>query len=190
MSTIKLTLDKIQILDKKERWNLYMVMVTDHPTDSSQKLIRTIPDGDYIDFSKKTDNSYSFTPTGGAPGDGLEMIGMSAPDTGSLDVQVFLKNHGGLKKVFDVLEQIKTDLGGENLKDVPGIIGKAASASWVAVAGKSIDVISKVLDDIPDRSLGMLDMGTDLSKLTSTAESFSNKTSKGDAELTWAWVAE
>jgi len=190
MSNIKLTLDKIQVLEKKEKWNLYMVVVTDHPTDSTQKLVRTVPDGDYIDFSKATNNEYSFVPQGGQIGDGLELIGMAKPTGGSLDVQIFLKQHQGIKKVFDVLEKIKTDLKGTSLKSVPGLVGKAASASWVSVAAASIDVVSKVLDDIPDKSLGMLDMGTDLSKLTNKPAQYSNKTSKGSAQLTWAWVAD
>lgn len=190
MSNIKLTIDKIQILEKKEKWHLYMIMVTDHPTDSSQKLIRTIPNDNYIDFSRKSDNEYSFVPTGGAPGDGLEAIGMASPDTGSLDVQVYLKNHGLFKRVIDVLDQVKTDLSGEDLDSVPGLIGKAASAAWVAVTGKSLDTISQVLNDIPDRNLGMIDMGTDLSKLTGSPTTLSNKTSSGDAELTWSWVTD
>ena len=187
MSNVRLTLDKIAVLDKKEKWNLYMVMVTGHPTDANKQLIRTVPNGDYIDFSKKTDNVYSFQPQGGSPGDGLELINMQA--TGNLDVQIFLKHHSGIKKAFDVMEKIKTDLKGENLKGAPGLIGKAASATWVEVAGESIDIISKVLDDVPDRSLGMLDMGADLSKLSGTPKVFSNKTSKGDAELTWSWAS-
>ncbi|GEM_PF-3767263 len=189
MSNINLTLDKIQILDKKQSWNLYMILIVDDPTDGSQKLIRTVPEGDYIDFSKKTDNVYSFVPQGGNAGDGLDLFGTTSA-SGNLDVQVFLKQHGGLHKTVNVLEKIKTDLNGENLTSAPGIIGKAASASWVAVAGKSLDVISKVLNDIPDRSLGMLNMSTDLSKLSSTPSQFSNKTSKGDAELTWSWVED
>lgn len=192
MSNITLSLDKIQVLKNRKHWNLYLMMVINHPTDASKKLVRIIPDGHFINFKKETDDSYSFVPNGGSAGDGLEMISMNVPQSNTLDVQVYVKNHEGIKKFMSVLESIKGDLKGQTPKNLSGIAGKVAASSWLSVAGKALDAVGGVINDIPDRNMGMLSMGLDLIKSSakSGVQTFSNKTTTGEVELTWSWVLD
>lgn len=188
MNNATLTLDKIQILKKRKNWNLYLILAINHPTDASKKLVRIIPDGHFIDLRKLTNDSYSFVPQGGEPGDGLELICMPLQTGEVIDAQMYIKNHEGIKKWISVLRQIKEDLKGESLTS-SGIGNKLTSGAWMAVGGQVLESIGKVMNDIPDRDMGMLSMGIDTNQISKSEEkyTFSNKSTTGEIELTWSW---
>lgn len=188
MSTIKLSLDSLQVLEKKTRWNLFFIVITDHPTDESQKLVGTFPTGgEQIQLKPETNNQYSFVAQGAKPGDGMELLSIQNPSVQSLDVQIYVKNKGALSKVADVLGTLKGQANAKDFESLPGFLGKAAS--WVSVQSKAITDIVNILEKMPDRAMGMVDMGLNFSELTTAAPVItrSNKTSTGEVEFTWTW---
>ncbi len=177
MSKTILVLDKIKVLKKRKKWNLYLILVINHPSDSTKKLVRIIPEGHFIDLKKQTDDSYSFVPLGGESGDGLELLSTSSRQERLMNIQVYVKNHEGIKNIISVTKNIEGDLN----------IGYEAVGKWLTVGLKALNSLESIINKIPDRNMGMLNIGFIFSK-AERAHTFSNKTTTGEIELTWTWI--
>ena len=187
MTKVRLELEKLEILRPKERWQLYFVVVAEHPTNPDQMIITTLPEG-YFRLKPIAENTVHFEPEGDGNTEGLIVLERNMPESRSLKVRVYLRH--GRKTARDagaILQDIMANLGGDAVGIVTGLLGK--STPWLAIASKALPMIGQILTKIPDRDFGFVNMdevfGDDFEN--QTEQDRTNTFSSGDAKIVWSW---
>jgi len=189
MPTIQLEFEKLEILRPKERWQLYFLVVTDHPTEPDKMVMGTLPEP-IIRVKSRQGNIIYFEPvTADAGVDGLFILEREMPVDRTLRVRVYLRHSRKSKRnLGEILSDLETGLGGDAMGIVTNILG-TTTVPWLVVAKKSAHLIGKVLMKIKDRDFGMVSMDEEF------GDEFENQTeldrantfSSGDAHIVWSW---
>lgn len=185
---ITLSLNSLEVKDKKKHWHLYFTVITNHPTDASKLLVGVFPaNGEEIQLKPESNNQYSFVPQGGKAGDGIELLSLTNPSILEMDVQLYVKNKGELARSVDLISELTKGLNAQAFEVLPGFLGKVAN--WVSMEASALGQVIKVIEGLPDRSMGMIDMGQNLSALNSSdaLKTYSNVTTTGEVEFNWTW---
>jgi hypothetical protein len=191
MTEIILEFEKLEILRPKERWQLYFVIVAEHPTDPDKMVIGTVPSepasGGYIRLKPREQNKISFVPEG-TGADGLFVLEREIPADRRIKVRTYLRHsRQGTRNVGKILQDIKTGMGADAIGIVSNILG--STNPWLVIAKSAIPLVGKLLSDIKDRDFGFISMDEDFGpEFESQSElDRSNTFSTGDAKLVWSW---
>ena len=187
MTKVRLELEKLEILRQKERWQLYFIVVAEHPTNPDQMIITTLPEG-YIRLKPQAGNIVPFEPEGDGNTEGLIVLERDMPENRSLKVRLYLRHsRKTARDAGALLQDIMDNLGGDAIGIVTDIMGK--STPWLAIAAKALPLIGQILTKIPDRDFGFVNMdevfGDDFEN--QTEQDRNNIFSSGDAKIVWCW---
>lgn len=178
-------LTELEILAKKERWQLYFAVSTEDPSDPSQSIFTILPDGGKpIRMKPESDNIASFVPDGSPGANGMPVVERDMPADNSLNVQVFLLH--SRKKGRDVFGEIESQLGGKAGKTLVKTLGVATP--WLTVSTLALKEVSKILGKMKDREFGHVNMFEDFNDQDEGLIERSNKFSTGEARIKWRWV--
>jgi len=187
MKTIVLEFSKLQILKGKERWKLYFILVTEHPSENDKMVLSTFPDP-YIRLKPNQDNLISFEPEGSPGADGMFVIERGIPEDKRIKAHVYLRqSRKDVRDLGESLNDMKAALGGDAFEIVDDLLG--ASVPWLVVAKKALPMIGKILSKTKDRDMGFVNMDEsfksefDQNGIVERANSFST----GEAKIWWKW---
>jgi hypothetical protein len=86
---VRLELDFIEILRKRKRWNLYMILATDDPSDKDKTLISVVP-SEPIKLRKMDNNRIDFEADGDGDTNGLILLEKNMPKHNSVRVRMWV----------------------------------------------------------------------------------------------------
>jgi hypothetical protein len=187
---VRLEIDEIRIHREKKRWNLYFIVVADHPSDKDRKIVSIIPH-ETIKLSPAQGNSYVFD--SGPGSEGLYILSQEMPIHRELNAHIYLRHSRQSARNFgeilvELTNLLKTDAGAVIEKNLIGV----ANVPWVSIAKTAIETLGQILAKIPDRDMGFL----------SVFERFGNEFeiqteidrhkffTTGDASLVYSWSVE
>lgn len=155
MTHVRLELNRLQIHRPKERWQLYFVLVADHPTAHDQLAVTVIP-SDPILVVPGQKNIIHFEP--GGPGtEGLLLISRDLPASRELNVHFYvLHSRRSHREIGQVLQRIGEAAGSSTLGGEMELLG--ISSPWLRIARNALPVVGKTLTSLPDRNLGFISM--------------------------------
>lgn len=187
---IRLEFDSFDVLLSKKRWNLYFVIVTDHPTDTDKMLVRLEPTGAPILLKPAANNRVSFVPNGGSTG--LITLKREMPNDNTIRVRTYLRHdRSKTRDLGDVINKIRTDLGDDAIGMVADVLG--IGMPWLVIAKGAIAALEGILKNIGDKDFGMVNMDIAFDAPNATPASFKvfdNFFSTGRAKITWKWVIQ
>lgn len=186
MANIQLELDYIDMMKKRERWNLYFLIATDMPGDSSKMAVSAIPDGRRVKLTRKTGDKYSFKPKGvGATG----LIVFEAAMPVDLSVRVSLcvmQDRKDLRKTGDILSEVG-DLAGDKNVQAKVISALGNFNPWIVVGSMTVGALGQIFEKVNDRNMGFLSLNQNFQEAQQGSFEYSNKVSTGFADLGWTW---
>lgn len=189
MTKVRLEIDEVNIHRHKKRWNLYFLVVAEHPTENDKMIVTTLPQQPFR-LSKRHDNSFQFD-TDEVGSEGLFVLSRELPEDRELNVQIYLRHsRKATRDLGEILSDVESGIGGDAFGIVTDIVG-TTTVPWLVIAKKSISMIGKILIKIPDRKLGFL------SAFESFGKEFENefeidrkKDFTGDASLVYSWSVD
>lgn len=155
MTHVRLELNRLQIHRPKERWQLYFVLVADHPTEQDQLAVTVIP-SDPILVVPGQKNIIHFEP--GGPGtEGLLLISRDLPGSRELNVHFYvMHSRRSHREIGQVLQRIEEAVGSGPLGHEAELLG--LTTPWLRIARNALPVVGKTLASLPDRNLGFISM--------------------------------
>lgn len=191
MASIRLEFEQLEILRPKKRWQLYFVIVAEHPNEADKFLITTIPTtGDnIIRIKPRANNLINFEPEAVDEGvNGLFVIEREMPADQSISVRVFLRHsRNAIRDSGEILQNLQGELGGDAFDIVTDILG--TTSPWLVVAKKATPLIGGILKKIKDRDFGFVSMDEEFGPEfeNQTELDRANNFSTGDARIVWSW---
>lgn len=186
METVRLEFESLVIHRPKERWNIYFVLATEHPTEEDKMVLTVMPEP-FIRLRPAAGNRISFVAEGNGT-DGLNVLERPMPDDRTLRVRVYLRHSNQpARTTGDVLGEIRDELGNDVIETVVGLFGGAMP--WIVLTKAAFDLIITVLRNVKDKDMGFLSLDEHFTKefLENGELDRSNTFSTGDATLTWSW---
>ncbi len=189
MDTARLELISFELLLKKERWAIYFILATKHPTEKGKYILTIVPDTGTIPLRKLADNKFSFRPEG-VGADGFSIIETEIERNETTRAHMYMMHsRSGVRKFGEILGEIKDEI----IKDgtlISSITNIAASKSpqWILI-DKGFDFIQNILKNTKDRNLGLVSLDDDFGKEfdKNLYQERSNTLSTGNAKITWSW---
>lgn len=185
MPKVRLEIEQVTIFRPKKRWNLYFVIMAEHPTEEDKMIISTLPQEPFL-LSRRHDNTYQFS-TDDDGSDGLFVLSRELPKDRELNVQIYLRHsRKGLRNLGNILKDIEVGIG----KDALGIVGDIVGndTPWLIIAKKAVPSLGNVLAKIPDRSFGFLSAFEKFGpEFENQQEIDRKKDFTGDASLVYTW---
>jgi len=186
MAQIRLEFEELKIERPKKRWNLYFVIVAQHPVDDDKMILATTPDP-YMVLKPRMENVVDFEPEGEGV-DGFLILKREMPADRKLNVRVYLRHsRNKTRNIGTFLQDIKGQLGSDAFDIVSDLVG--TTNPWLIIAKKAVPLIGAILTKIPDRDFGMIsvyeEFGPEFENQTELDRS--NKFTSGDATLVWSW---
>jgi hypothetical protein len=155
MAQVRLELNKIQIHRPKERWQLYFVVVADHPTEKNQVAVTMQPSRPILVVPEQHNHVY-FEPAGRGS-EGLLLLSRKMPPTCELNVHLHvMHSRRSGREIGKVLDHIAEAAGKGALGKEVELLG--ITSPWLRVARASIPLIGQALSALPDRNLGFISM--------------------------------
>ncbi len=188
---IRLELDALRILRKRERWKIYFLVATELPDNPEHTAVARFPSGAPIQLTRKSDNDLQFAPKGPNT-EGMFLLERPMPTDGTLRVGMYvMQERDGLRKAGNVMDEIGEAADGKVVSTAAKVLG--AAAPWLVIGGlaaKGLAGVGELLAKSKDRQLGYISMDE------AFAEDFKNATEvprsaklySGNAEVDWSWV--
>lgn len=190
MSIVRLEFEELEILRRKKRWNIYFIIVTEHPEEPDKMVISTMPTGENtIRIKPSANNIVSFDSDVDDPdSNGLFVLERKMPEDRSLRVRVYLRHsRKPLRNLGDIIKDVQSGFGGQAMDIVTNLFG--TTAPWLVVAKQAFPLLGSILSNIKDKDFGFLSMdehfGQEFESQTELDDT--NKFSTGEAEMTWSW---
>lgn len=186
MSRVRLEIESIKILRPKKRWNLYFIVMTEHPTESDKMILSVLPNMP-IKLSSRHDNNFSFD-TNESHSEGLFVFSKELPPTRELNVHLYLRHsRQNLRDFGSIINDLNSGIGADAFGIVTDIVG-TATTPWLVIAKKAIPVVGQILNEIKDRDFGFVSVFERFgAEFESQTEIDRKKQFSGDAELTYSW---
>ena len=86
---IRLDLNLLKILRRKEHWELYFILLTEKPGEEDNTILTIIPKNGTIAFRNRSDNFHSFKPKGEGT-DGLSIYCCKSETGNSVKARLYL----------------------------------------------------------------------------------------------------
>ncbi|HLP53433.1 MAG TPA: hypothetical protein VK151_00305 [Fluviicola sp.] len=189
MTRVRLEFDQVQIYRPKERWNLYFVVMAEHPSDPEKMVVTTLPQEPFK-LSKRHENAFQFD-TGDEGAEGLFVLSREIPANQELNVHVYLKHsRKTVRDLGEVFQNIEEGLGDDSYGVASDLLG-TTSTQWLVIAKKAIPEVGKILAKIPDRDFGFLSAFERFgSEFETQHEVDRKKDFSGDASLVYSWSVD
>ncbi len=189
MTRVLLEIDEVKIYRPRKRWHLYFVVVADHPTENDKMIVATLPQEPFL-LTSRHNNEYQFD-TNQQGSEGLFVLSREMPKDREINVQFYLRHsRKATRDLGEILNDIKTGIGGGALGIVTDIVG-TTGIPWLVIAKKSISLIGKILEKIPDKDFGFLSaferFGPEFESQTDIDR---EKDFTGDASLVYSWTLD
>jgi hypothetical protein len=189
MTHVRLEIDKVMIFSEKERWRLYFVIFTEHPTDSEKMILTTIPQQPIL-LTGRHQNSFSFS-ADQEGADGLLVLSREMPENREINVHVYLRHtRERHRNIGAILNDLKSEIGVDAFEIVTDLVG-TATTPWLVITKKAIPMIGKILMKIPDKDFGFLSaferFGPEFEEQTEISYT---KDFSGNAALVYSWSVE
>ena len=189
MTKVRLEIDEVEIYRPRKRWHLYFVVVAEHPTDKDKMIISTLPQQPFR-LTSRHNNQYHFD-TDQPGSEGLFVLSREMPEDREINVQFYLRHsRKATRDLGQVLEDIKTGIAGDALGLVTDIVG-TTGIPWLVIAKKSLSLVGKILEKIPDKDFGFLSaferFGPEFEAQTDIDRA---KDFTGDASLVYSWTVD
>lgn len=184
---VRLEFTELEILTKKERWQLYLVVTADHPEEAGQSIVTILPSqGKFLRLKTDADNRIPFVPEGSSGVNGWPIIERDLPDDGTLNVQVQL--YHCRKNGRNVMQDVQKHVGGKAVDLSLKALGVAVP--WIAIATVALKEVSGALAKMKDRDFGFINMYEDFADQdpNETRLPRTNKFSTGEARIEWNWI--
>jgi len=192
---ILLQLDYLKISKKRMHWNIYFVLATSDPNDSSKMMITTLPGGKNapsITIRKSSNNEVHFRPEGENSGDGLLVFRHPMPTDFHAQARLWVMHaRKSLPEVGAILKDISNFM--TQTDDIVSKVGAPISNTWLIAekaANKGIGGVSAAIEQLPDhRNLGFVNLGEHFGpEFDKTPDQdMHNTLSTGYAEVGWTW---
>lgn len=187
MELVKLELEKLQILRPKERWKLYFVLVTEHPSEKDKMVITSFPDP-YIRVKPSEKNIINFEPVGSPGADGLIVMERDMPANRMLSTRLYLRHsRQSTRDLGQILQDIKGELGGDAMNIVSNILG--TTSPWLVIAKEAVPLVGGILRKIKDKDFGFVSLDEEFGDEFSNQGEIDreNTFSSGEAKICWSW---
>jgi hypothetical protein len=187
MKTITLEFRKLKINKGKERWKLYFILVTEHPTDNDKMILSTFPDP-YIRLKPDQDNQISFEPEGSPGADGMFVLERDFPEDNRIKAHIYLRHsRQSTRDVGKTLQDLKDELGGDAFEIVSDLLG--STSPWLIIAKQAVPLLGGILKKIKDKDMGFVSMDESFDHEFDQAGAIerSNTFSTGEAKIWWKW---
>lgn len=189
MTRVRLEIDEVEIYRPRKRWHLYFVVVADHPTEKDKMIISTLPQKPFR-LSSRHNNVYHFD-TDQPGSEGLFVLSREMPEDREINVQFYLRHsRKATRNLGEILEDIKTGVAGDALGIITDIVG-TTGMPWLVIAKKSLSLVGKILEKIPDKDFGFLSaferFGPEFESQTDIDR---EKQFTGDASMVYSWTLE
>jgi hypothetical protein len=184
MKKVRLELDSLEILVKRNKWNLYFIVYTNHPSEPTKSLIRLLPDTGTILLTNKSENPYSFKPVQEG-GDGLKIFQGDLPEDESIDIRLcMMQSRTKLRNTAEIVADVTGELSAKGLKEIISL----SNVQWFVIDA-GLDVITNILSKVKDRNMGFVSMDEEFEEEFNIKPSWqrTRKLSSGKAQLTWVW---
>ena len=192
MAKIKLEFEKLTILRPKERWQLYFVIVAEHPEGHDKMVLTTTPEP-YIRLTPRQKNVLNFVPEASDDGaDGLFVLEREMPKDRRIKVRVYLRHcRKHTRNAGEMLQLVKGQLGKHAFDIVGDMLGTGA-LPWLVISKEAMPLIGGILRSIQDRDFGFVSMDEEFDKEfeTQTELDRMNNFSTGDARIVWSWSVD
>jgi hypothetical protein len=156
MTKVLLELDSLTIDRPKKRWDLYFVVVAEHPTEADKMVVTTVPGTQPIKVTPNQSNVITFD--AGVGSEGLLLLKREIPPS-SRELNVHLHvmhSRRNLQAFGTILKDIEKGLSGQTFGVVQNILG--TSSPWLSIAKAAMPLIGQILEKIPDRNMGFISM--------------------------------
>lgn len=189
MHRVRLEIDEITIFRPKKRWNLYFLVVADHPTQHDKKIISCLPNEYPIRLHQRHNNYFQFD-TDQMGAEGLYVLSQNLPPDRELNVHLhLLHTRSPLRQLGETLQKIKLDLGDNAFEIVENLLGN--NTPWLIFAKKALPLLGKIITHIPDRKMGFVScferFGAEFEQQT---EIDREKQFSGPASIVYSWSLE
>lgn len=196
MKKIRLEIDFIEIKRKRRKWNLYMIIATDDPSDDSKTMITTVP-GEAIRLRKMDGNRVDFESEGSGQTNGLIVLEQKLPTGHSIRVRIWLvQSRENARKAGEVLEELGNTMKKKDLDVIFVNVAEALGSinPWIAVSKNLIamgGMVGSFLRNSKDRKLGFFNLDENFTQeeiSQGELDRFGKITSVGEAG--WTWIIE
>ncbi len=183
MKQIRLELESFRILKNRERWRIYFVVYTPHPSDPEKTILKFVPGGAYIRLKPSANNFFSFKPAGKGT-DGLRLLQIDWPQNNYIDLRMMMmQSRKNTRTIGEKMEAFKKDLDVDEFKLI-----KLSRLHWYAI-DKGFDAVATLMTNIQDRNMGFISMDEEFEEefIQTPRQKRTHTFSTGEAEITWIW---
>lgn len=173
----------------KERWNLYFVILTEHPTENDMMVMRIFPENP-IRLTPKSDNHMNFVPDGQIA-NGLIVLERELPVDQTVRAQVYLRHSNDLtRSIGQVMQEIEEKLGDSVIGTIADIFNIAGP--WVVVSRAAFGIVADILRKVTDKDFGYLSLDQHFTEEFKDNTELDRKQhfSTQEASLVWTWSVD
>lgn len=187
--TVSLELNRLEISRPKKSWQIYFLVLADHPTQKDKMVMATLPDP-YLSVVPAQDNQVHFD-GGDARNEGLLLLHRNIKptpgDVPQLNVHCFIRHsREGRRKSGSVLQDLSVSLGSQAQGLLPQLLG--TTHPWLVIARKAFPLVGQLLAKTPDRDLGFVSMFERFGPEFSRGEEKNYVKIGGDCTLHYSWI--
>lgn len=189
MTRVRLEIDEVQIYRPKKRWQLYFVIIAEHPEEDDKMILSTIPQQPFK-LSKRHENSFQFD-TDEDGSEGLFVLSRELPEDRELNVHIYLRHtRKKLRDFGKIMQDIENGIGGDAFGIVTDLVGTTA-VPWLVIAKKAVPMVGRILSKISDKDFGFLSAFESFGhEFEDTYEIDREKYFSGDASLVYSWSVD
>jgi hypothetical protein len=189
MATVRLEFESLTMDRPKKRWNLYFVLLTEHPTDEDKMVMRVFPEQP-ISLLPAAQNEIDFSPEGQHT-NGLIVLERTLPTDKTLRAQVFLRHsRDDAREIGEVIASIQAELGDNVLGAISDIFNVAGP--WMVIAKTAFGIVGDILRKVQDRDFGFLSLDQHFTEEFMDNVEYDRKHpfSTHHASLVWTWSVD
>lgn len=190
MPKIRLELHEVEIHRPKQRWNLYFVLATEHPTDEDKMVISMTP-SQPIRVRRPDHNVLDLAPDGEGA-DGMILFEREMPADRSIRARIWVRHSRQMHRdVGKLLSNMKNELGEDAFEIVDAVAGLAKNANpWLIAAKSSVNLIGGILQKLPDRDMGFASMDEVFDDEFLNQGELDRKGGTGNIDAVWTWSVD
>ena len=188
MTKVILELDSLTINRPKPRWNLYFVLVAEHPTDKDKLVTSIIPGSHPIKVVPSQNNRIDFDSGNSNTGLLLLKRELSANEK-ELNVHLHvMHSRRNQRDLGEILSNLESGIGGSAFGTVTNIFG--TSNPWLVIAKGAVSLIGQILAKSPDRNMGFFSLFERFDTSNGNQEEIDYEKTGGHITLVYSWATE
>ncbi len=187
MTRVRLEVDHLEIHRPKKRWQLYFVVAAEHPKDIDKMVISVIPQKTIL-VTHGQNNVIGFEGSGSGA-NGLFILSRKMPTNRELNVQIHtMHSRRTITEIGKVLKDIENGMGGDAMGLLSEILG--TTNPWLVIAKKALPVVGSILEKIPDRNMGFVNMFEHFGPEFENEVEIDRELRGGNITMVYSWAVE